>query len=157
VGTRRLSAAFVILIVALAVGCAQSFQAKLQQADRSVQGALYTLDQTEDALYKAGQVTPEWHKQFSKQMVTALTVGQTFHRSVATYTPGQPIPVDVIQLAGALQSAADLVRTLPPSEAKSKLAAVLDAAAYVARDLLVLILPKPTVSALLPAPVLGGV
>jgi hypothetical protein len=149
----RLSHLVVGLCLVALVGCAPSFKAKLQQADRSVQGALYALDQTEDELFKAGQVTPEWHKAFSKHMVTALTAGQTFHRSVMTYKPGQAIPMDVVTLAAALQSAADLVRSLPSSETKAKIAAMLDAAAYVARDLLVLILPPPTVEALWPAPV----
>jgi hypothetical protein len=142
-----------LLLVALSVGlvgCAPSFKAKLQQVDRSVQGALYTLDQTENELFKAGQVTPAWHKQFSGYMVTALTTGQTFHRSVMTYKPGQKIPIDVIQLAAALRSAADLVGQLPPSDVKSKIAAVLNAAAYVANDLLVLVLPQQAANDLLP-------
>jgi len=134
------------------VGCAPSFKAKLQQADRSVQSALFTVDQVENTASTAGQVPADFHKRFSGYMVTALTAGQTFHRSVMAYQPGQAIPVDVIALASALQSAAELVRSLPASETKSKIAAVLDAAAFVARELLVLVLPQQQAEALVPVP-----
>lgn len=144
----------VALILPGLVGCAPSFKAKLQQADRSVQSALFTLDQVENDAFKAGQVPADWHKNFSKQMVIALTAGQTFHRSVMAYQPGQKIPIDVIQLASALESAAELVRSLPPSETKAKIATVLDTAAFVARNLLVLVLPQQQADALIPPPLI---
>jgi hypothetical protein len=148
---RRLSAAFVILSLVLAVGCAQSTKAKLQQADRGLAGALMALDTIETQLAADGTVDAAFHKRFSGYMVTALQAGKTFHQSVLTYTPGaKPIPVDVVMLTSAMRSAADLVRTLPASDTRDKIAALIDTVAIVANQILLIVLPQDQADLLMP-------
>ncbi len=155
--TRRLSAAFVVVALIVTMGCAQSMKAKLQQADRSLTGVLQALDTVENQMAKDGTVTPAFHKAFSGYMVTALTAGQTFHQSVMTYKPGaQPIPIDVVMLTSAMRSAAYLVRTLPASDKRDKLAAIIDTAALIAQQILAIVLPPPEAAALMPYPLLAG-
>jgi hypothetical protein len=155
---RRLSFVLIVALVC-AVGCAQSTKAKLQQADRSLAGVLQTLDTVENQMAKDGSVPAAFHKAFSGYMVTALTAGQTFHQSVMTYKPGaQPIPIDVVMLTSAMRSAADLVRTLPASDKRDKLAAIIDTAALIAQQILAIVLPPPEAAALMPYPLVyaGG-
>jgi len=144
----------VLLLILLPglVGCAPSFKAKLQQADRSLVGVLQTLDTVEAQMAKDGTVTPAWHKQFSGYMVTALTAGQTFHLSVATYKPGQPVPVDIVMLTSAMRSAADLIRTLPASDKRDRIAAIVDTVALVAQQILAIVLPPSEAALLMPSP-----
>jgi len=146
-----------LLILPGLTGCAQSTKAKLQQADRSLVGVLQTLDTVEQQLFTGGTVDAAWHKRFSGYMVTALTAGQTFHQSVLAYKPGQqPVPVDIVMLTSAMRSAADLVRSLPASDKRDRIAAVIDTVAFVAQQILSIVLPPPQAAALMPYPLLAG-
>ena len=154
---KSIGPAVALALILPMLGCAQSTKAKLQQADRSLVGVLQTLDSTEQALFKDGSVTPAFHKQFSGYMVTALTAGKTFHQSVLAYKPGQqPVPVDVVMLTSAMRSAADLVRSLPASDKRDKIAAVIDTVAFVAQQILAIVLPPSQAAALMPYPLLAG-
>ncbi len=150
--TKLVPVVLLCLMLPLA-GCAPSFQAKLQQADAGIAGALKLLDGAEQSAYTSGALTADQHKQFSKNMVPALSAGLTFHASVLSYKPGAVLPLDVLQIATAMHGCAEVLRTVAPSPQRDKIAAIIDSVAIFVNSALALLLPQSQAETLMLSPV----
>jgi hypothetical protein len=149
--------AFVILALSLS-GCAQSLQAKLQQVDVSVYGTLKAIDAYENNLYVNQTMCGDRlcadkaaHTKFSNDFLIAVQAGKTFHVSLMAWKPGQPIPVDVVDVSAGLKAAAETLKTaFAEGPGKATLAALIDAGALAVNQALVLILPQQEADGLMP-------
>jgi hypothetical protein len=150
-----------LLLLPFTSGCAPTMKAKLQQADAGVYSALMAVDKAEQGLFDqqvvcgaAPCVSAVTHQKFSRDFATALRAGKTFHLSVAAWKPGQPVPVDVNQVALALKAATDTVKSaIPAGPQKDQLGLLLDAAAFAVNQALLALLPPAQANVLMPSPV----
>jgi hypothetical protein len=160
--TRKLGPVVLLcLLLPFTSGCAPTLKAKLQQVDAGVYSALMAVDKAEQGLFDqqvvcgaAPCVSAVTHQKFSKDFATALRAGKTFHLSVAAWKPGQPVPVDVNQVALALKAATDTVKSaIPAGPQKDQLGLLLDAAAFAVNQALLALLPPAQANVLMPSPV----
>ena len=113
---RRLTPAAPVLCLVLLAGCSQNPRHQLTVASSSVASALFAIQDSEEVLYRSGQITGAQHVAFNTELVKALVLGRDFNAAILAWRPGQPLPA---QLAGLRESllrlSSDLLMGVDPA------------------------------------------
>lgn len=117
---RRLALVLVVLLLTTAASCPKRDHGSADYASDAVATALFTLQDTADLMVKSGQITPADRQKLAQALAPALKVGRTLNTSIASWTPGQPVPQNIAVIAKAVKDAVAVVREALPNDNPAK-------------------------------------
>jgi hypothetical protein len=108
----RVLPAFLAIVLGLGMwlpACSPKQMQVARGADVGVYTALAAVQDAENALYAAGQITQPQHQAINKKLVPALQAGRDFNHVMMTWKPGMPAPAELVPIT---QRLGDLTRDL---------------------------------------------
>ena len=112
------SSAAALLLVLLSVGCAAKAHKALVTFNAAALASVQSIGQVEVSLSSAGLLTPAQSLSIRQKLAPVIAVGQSATLALMAWTPGQPIPSDLLALSTAMGTLLkDVVAMLPNDSA----------------------------------------
>lgn len=121
-GRRHLRYGSLIVLVLALSACALNSEKRHQAVvgSTTIAESLFALQDAEEVLFKAGQLTPEQHQRFNAKLVPLLETGQSLNRVITSWPTGEPAPPELRALVTSLRALSeDVLTMLPDSPAKA--------------------------------------
>jgi hypothetical protein len=112
-------APYVVIVVSFAaaltaVACAARTHKALVVFDATALAAVQSIGQVEVSLSSAGLLTPQQSLTIRRKLTPVIAVGESATLALMAWTPGQPIPSDLLALSTAMGALLkDVVAMLP--------------------------------------------